>query len=105
TTPWQFANSYFFFSSRRRHTRFSRDWSSDVCSSDLLNFGQLPKRKTGNRLNFGLRFWDKNIVSFHKHSKKINNLRSNQIGFFRSNAYWKRNPRHYHLCGKSLQFG
>src|SRR5690606_40924292 len=28
----------FFFSSRRRHTRFSRDWSSDVCSSDLLTF-------------------------------------------------------------------
>src|SRR5690606_39422288 len=26
----------FFFSSRRRHTRFSRDWSSDVCSSDLV---------------------------------------------------------------------
>src|SRR5947209_13352582 len=29
----------FFFSSRRRHTRYWRDWSSDVCSSDLL--GQL----------------------------------------------------------------
>src|SRR5687768_17741206 len=31
----------FFFSSRRRHTRCSRDWSSDVCSSDLaiLNLG------------------------------------------------------------------
>src|SRR5690606_432432 len=28
-------NASFFFSSRRRHTRFSRDWSSDVCSSDL----------------------------------------------------------------------
>src|SRR5207237_5776025 len=26
---------YFFFSSRRRHTRFKCDWSSDVCSSDL----------------------------------------------------------------------
>src|SRR5690606_26861120 len=26
---------FFFFSSGRRHTRFSRDWSSDVCSSDL----------------------------------------------------------------------
>src|SRR5690606_4279717 len=26
---------FFFFSSRRRHTRFSRDWSADVCSSDL----------------------------------------------------------------------
>src|SRR2546422_4376609 len=28
-------NNFFFFSSRRRHTRCSRDWSSDVCSSDL----------------------------------------------------------------------
>src|SRR5438445_11111632 len=27
--------SVFFFSSRRRHTRYWRDWSSDVCSSDL----------------------------------------------------------------------
>src|SRR5690625_5251718 len=27
---------YFFFSSRRRHTRWPRDWSSDVCSSDLI---------------------------------------------------------------------
>src|SRR2546422_8376599 len=30
----------FFFSSRRRHTRCSRDWSSDVCSSDLFQFKQ-----------------------------------------------------------------
>src|SRR5256884_429107 len=29
--------SFFFFSSRRRHTRCSRDWSSDVCSSDLFS--------------------------------------------------------------------
>src|SRR6266566_7664884 len=27
---------FFFFSSRRRHTRLQGDWSSDVCSSDLL---------------------------------------------------------------------
>src|SRR5260370_1765069 len=27
---------FFFFSSRRRHTRFKCDWSSDVCSSDLF---------------------------------------------------------------------
>src|SRR5690606_31259965 len=33
--PCRRARSAFFFSSRRRHTRFSRDWSSDVCSSDL----------------------------------------------------------------------
>src|SRR5690606_39745814 len=31
----------FFLSSRRRHTRFSRDWSSDVCSSDLEHGGRL----------------------------------------------------------------
>src|SRR5215510_1289311 len=30
-SPWPI----FFFSSRRRHTRWPRDWSSDVCSSDL----------------------------------------------------------------------
>src|SRR6266542_3334140 len=30
---------FFFFSSRRRHTRCYRDWSSDVCSSDLRKFG------------------------------------------------------------------
>src|SRR2546427_12432272 len=29
----------FFFSSRRRHTRFDCDWSSDVCSSDLAQAG------------------------------------------------------------------
>src|SRR2546422_1515684 len=32
---------FFFFSSRRRHTRCSRDWSSDVCSSDLSLLLQL----------------------------------------------------------------
>src|SRR5207302_7304133 len=31
----KYVQVYCFFSSRRRHTRFSRDWSSDVCSSDL----------------------------------------------------------------------
>src|SRR3712207_7796114 len=31
---------FFFFSSRRRHTRYWRDWSSDVCSSDLRILGQ-----------------------------------------------------------------
>src|SRR5438067_9517330 len=31
---------FFFFSSRRRHTRSKRDWSSDVCSSDLAFHGR-----------------------------------------------------------------
>src|SRR3712207_5366752 len=34
---------FFFFSSRRRHTRYWRDWSSDVCSSDLTHYeGVVP---------------------------------------------------------------
>src|SRR5436305_11001864 len=41
---------FFFFSSRRRHTRCGRDWSSDVCSSDL--FG---KRKRDSARNGKLR--------------------------------------------------
>src|SRR2546430_6676614 len=36
----------FFFSSRRRHTRFDCDWSSDVCSSDLL-----PKQASDQRMS------------------------------------------------------
>src|SRR3712207_7088662 len=35
-----YVSIFFFFSSRRRHTRYWRDWSSDVCSSDLP--GTLP---------------------------------------------------------------
>src|SRR5918911_286773 len=34
---------FFFFSSRRRHTRYWRDWSSDVCSSDLASKTYSPK--------------------------------------------------------------
>src|SRR5438067_5110286 len=40
-------NDFFFFSSRRRHTRSKRDWSSDVCSSDLsaMDLGSGPLLK------------------------------------------------------------
>src|SRR3989339_1964431 len=39
-----FANNFVFFSSRRRHTRLVSDWSSDVCSSDLVP-GILPSEE------------------------------------------------------------
>src|SRR2546430_9722189 len=42
---------FFFFSSRRRHTRFDCDWSSDVCSSDLLLPGRF-RRAAELRKNF-----------------------------------------------------
>src|SRR4051812_50029462 len=38
---------FFFFSSRRRHTRLTCDWSSDVCSSDL-NRGAAPGQHLGS---------------------------------------------------------
>src|SRR5437870_8255801 len=48
---------FFFFSSRRRHTRWPRDWSSDVCSSDL---NELPPS-----VDF------KNIVYFNYHDLSL----------------------------------
>src|SRR5205085_7137822 len=41
----------FFFSSRRRHTRFDCDWSSDVCSSDL----QTARRRRRKQLRISVR--------------------------------------------------
>src|SRR6266566_4917142 len=44
---------FFFFSSRRRHTRLQGDWSSDVCSSDLLVNGEggaIPEEQRFNNL-------------------------------------------------------
>src|ERR1039457_4427886 len=52
---------FFFFSSRRRHTRLQGDWSSDVCSSDLILFFKESKDdrglvlcKTNSRLIAGI---------------------------------------------------
>src|SRR5205085_6728323 len=41
---WQALSCCFFFSSRRRHTRFDCDWSSDVCSSDLAFHARRMRR-------------------------------------------------------------
>src|SRR5437870_13378406 len=61
----------FFFSSRRRHTRWPRDWSSDVCSSDLrMAISRRPcqqlksSRRPAKRLSFPAnktekRFWER----------------------------------------------
>src|SRR3712207_8568756 len=42
---------FFFFSSRRRHTRYWRDWSSDVCSSDL--FASIARNMNFRDATFG----------------------------------------------------
>src|SRR5215510_15211911 len=43
----------FFFSSRRRHTRWPRDWSSDVCSSDLLGREFVLRQRNASRVAAG----------------------------------------------------
>src|SRR5207249_8958329 len=52
---------FFFFSSRRRHTRSKRDWSSDVCSSDLdepVSRQNMAKGKTGVEADLIIsRYW------------------------------------------------
>src|SRR2546430_4011527 len=45
--PEGVAKSGFFFSSRRRHTRFDCDWSSDVCSSDLVAWQYIGAQVAG----------------------------------------------------------
>src|SRR5438445_10169016 len=44
---------FFFFSSRRRHTRYWRDWSSDVCSSDLAPLEASSGKSQRHRLDRG----------------------------------------------------
>src|SRR5690348_17606662 len=43
---------FFFFSSRRRHTRWTGDWSSDVCSSDLNVQMTVAKAESPGHLSF-----------------------------------------------------
>src|SRR3989440_1172128 len=74
---------FFFFSSRRRHTRSDRDWSSDVCSSDL-DFGRgvagvdtasissSTLESYGRRGVCGLRlnFYSRNVADAHRQLKR-----------------------------------
>src|SRR5690606_40803229 len=50
--PWRWKiRPSCFFSSKRRHTRFSRDWSSDVCSSDLQAKGPSAAEVSGKQVS------------------------------------------------------
>src|SRR5699024_12069199 len=60
----------FFFSSRRRHTRSKRDWSSDVCSSDLhiMKICHYPNYKA--RYHFVVQLTFEHLI--HRHFWRIN---------------------------------
>src|SRR5699024_4333703 len=67
------------FSSRRRHTRSKRDWSSDVCSSDLFN-----KSKYNNTTRLERNLWRKGNQCC-KRTKKRTNTRCETFGHGRRN--------------------
>src|SRR2546430_3555693 len=65
---------FFFFSSRRRHTRFDCDWSSDVCSSDLIT---LPTSDTPKAFVMGK---SQNRIQSRQMMPEINQLLMRQQG-------------------------
>src|SRR5690606_39766292 len=65
---------FFFFSSRRRHTRFSRDWSSDVCSSDLKSIGEIEKSNENLNKFHELNKQDSRGVMFNKNPQYIKDI-------------------------------
>src|SRR5436309_13700827 len=78
---------FFFFSSRRRHTRFSRDWSSDVCSSDLAAPGEaqleLLREVTGVD-GPGDLVLDQECVELGRDLAEVSELRHARLHHFRS---------------------
>src|SRR6266511_574191 len=103
---------FFFVSSRRRHTRFSRDWSSDVCSSDLtrLRVGDDPgahtqvrapvrdrERADGDveiaRVALGVDPAHRPAVDVPRHRLEIlDDLHDARLGRTRHRGRWERRP-------------
>src|SRR5579863_5019058 len=74
-------NNVFFFSSRRRHTRWTGDWSSDVCSSDLnpltkgipvvVLTGMAQKNAARLRADGAAGFLEKSSLELEKGSERL----------------------------------
>src|SRR5438045_7300977 len=73
---------YFFFSSRRRHTRCLSDWSSDVCSSDLYRA----------RIFFCLKVKKSSITSQHTQRNEHHRSEERRVG---KECRYRRWPEHY----------
>src|SRR5437870_10750516 len=91
---------FFFFSSRRRHTRWPRDWSSDVCSSDL---GPVERKMMINALNSGANvfmadFEDANAPTWENNLTGQQNVRD---AVTRTIAYTSPEGKHYALEAKT----
>src|SRR5437899_8563072 len=85
----------FFFSSRRRHTRCLSDWSSDVCSSDLL--GQIDTGKLHGAVSVLQENLSGIVERFHFHiaNRRSEERRVGKECRYRRQAYkYKKNSRH-----------
>src|SRR5699024_11680893 len=87
----------FFFSSRRRHTRSKRDWSSDVCSSDLNRKSEKVGREKG-----GIWIDYQRIVAEIHHGRHLHRGWGNCLPQFRQQdggcgAVCQRTVYHLHL--------
>src|SRR5437870_7466863 len=66
---------FFFFSSRRRHTRWPRDWSSDVCSSDLK-----PLCSTSTPMTFSRSTWPRAAATLGKGIRRSKRSEERRVG-------------------------
>src|SRR5690554_7950313 len=82
---------FFFFSSRRRHTRCGRDWSSDVCSSDLfLSTSGGSYELEGNRLTEWVEFDSDNPEAVGTEISSILRITDSEIVFLEGHMKVKR---------------
>src|SRR5690606_39285201 len=95
----------FFFSSRSRHTIFSRDWSSDVCSSDLRRI-EICKRSYNllvNKVKFPANeiIFDVNIFPL---ATGMEEHRRNALDFFEATQWIKEKDRKSVRVGKECRY-
>src|SRR3712207_4556578 len=85
---------FFFFSSRRRHTRYWRDWSSDVCSSDLeAKYQFTPKIAASLRYKYNGKY--SNFSDF-KQKEEEGYIKSHAVTDF---SLHYQNEKGFHLYG------
>src|SRR5436305_10582819 len=88
----------FFFSSRRRHTRCGRDWSSDVCSSDLkIHLTLLALCATFAFAAFSTKVAGSGIIRFQESSGLSSENSSGLIGHWRKTTIGYTGPIDEHL--------